>query len=129
MNGSSDRPALIITGIGWVGLVLFLFWWEFFAAPVPSLEKYSVSLWFRIPATLILGLVVLVFALECLQQEMTVRRWATSVVVFGGFGVLFLVFGIFDPEELNLSRWILLPGGAYYLLASILAGAGAKDVF
>ena len=125
MNGSSDRPALIITGIGWVGLVLFLFWQEFFA------EQHrisSVTLWFRIPATIVFGLVILVFALECMQQEMTVRRWATSVVVFGVFGVLFLVFGIFDPEELNLSRWVLLPVGSYYLLGAVLAGAGAKDV-
>ena len=115
----------VITGIGWVGLVLFLFWQEFFA------EQHrisSVTLWFRIPATIVFGLVILVFALECMQQEMTVRRWATSVVVFGVFGVLFLAFGIFDPEELSLSRWVLLPVGVYYLLAAILAGAGAKDV-
>ena len=126
MSGSSDRPPLVIAGIGWLGLVVFLIWQELFA------EEHrisSITLWFRIPATLVLALVVLIFAVECLQQEMTVRRWATSVVVFGVFGVLFLTFGIFDPEQLSLSRWILIPVGAYYLLAAAVAGAGARDAF
>ena len=42
MNGSSDRPALIITGIGWVGLVLFLFWQEFFAEHPPATSMVEV---------------------------------------------------------------------------------------
>src|SRR5205085_707140 len=83
--------------------------------------------WFRIPATAMIGLVVLVFALECMMGEMTVRRWATSALVFAVFGVLFLLVGIFDPETLKLSRWLLLPLGVFYLIAAGVSGVGAKD--
>ncbi len=124
---SAGPVATIVTAAGWIGLVLFLAWQEFFAEK--GYSGYPTVWWFRIPATLILGLVVLVFALECLMQEMTVRRWATSVLVFGVFGVLFLAAGIFNPETLGLSRWILVPGGVFYCAAAALAGAGARDVF
>jgi len=123
MNRSADPATTILTAGGWIGLVLFLVWQEFFV------ESWITSWWFRVPATVVLGLVVLVFALECLSQEMTVRRWATSVVVFGAFGALFLLAGIFDPRMMHLSRWVLLPVGAYYLLAAVVAGAGARDLF
>ncbi len=123
MSRSADPAATVLTAGGWIGLVCFLVWQEFFA------EKWSTVWWFRIPATVVLGLVVLVFALECLSQEMTVRRWATSVLVFGIFGILFILVGIFNPGTLDLSRWVLLPVGAYYLLAAAVAGAGARDVF
>ncbi len=123
MSRSSDPATAIVAAGGWIGLVLFLGWQEFFV------EKWNTVWWFRVPATVLLGLVVLVFALECLSQEMTVRRWATSVLVFGVFGVLFLLLGIFNPAALDLSRWILLPAGAYYLLAAAVAGAGARDIF
>ena len=126
MSRSAGPAATIVTASGWIGLVLFLVWQEFFAE---TQYKWPTVWWFRIPATLILGLVILVFALECLMQEMTVRRWATSVLVFGVFGVLFLAAGIFNPETLNLSRWVLVPAGAFYLAAAGLAGAGARDVF
>ena len=57
------------------------------------------------------------------------RRWASSILVFGVFGVLFLAIGIFNPDTLQLSRWILIPAGAFYLAAAGLAGISAKDVF
>lgn len=121
-------PAVRVTAAaGWIGLLLFLGWQEF--AVEHGTRGYPTVWWFRIPATLMLGLVVLVFALECLMQEMTVRRWATSVLVFAVFGVLFVGVGIFNPKTLELSRWVLLPLGAFYLLAASLAGAGAKDIF
>jgi hypothetical protein len=119
----SDPATTILTAGGWIGLVLFLVWQEFFV------EKWMTGWWFRVPATVVLGLVILVFALECLSQEMTVRRWATSVLVFGVFGALFVLTGIFSPKTLDLSRWVLIPVGAYYLLAAAVAGAGARDVF
>ena len=65
----------IVTAVGWIGLVLFLGWQEFFIEPE---WKAPTPWWFRIPVTLMLGLVVLIFALESMMQEMTVRRWATS---------------------------------------------------
>ena len=72
----NDSPATrMITAAGWIGLVLFLGWQEFF---IEIDWKSPTPWWFRIPVTLMLGLVVLVFALECMMQEMTVRRWATS---------------------------------------------------
>ena len=123
-------PAVRVTAaVGWFGLLLFLGWQEFFVEVVGYEKKWPTVWWFRVPATLMLGLVVLVFALECLMQEMTVRRWATSVLVFGVFGVLFVLAGIFNPTTLHLPRGVIIPLGAFYLLAAGLAGAGAKDVF
>lgn len=122
MSRSAGPAATVLAAGGWIGLVLFLAWQEF------HLEPWVTGWWFRIPATAVLGLVVLVFALECLWGEMTVRRWATSVLVFGVFGVLFLLAGIFGPSALGLPRWVLLPAGVYYLLAAGAAGAGGRDV-
>jgi hypothetical protein len=73
--------------------------------------------------------VIVVFAIECLVQEMTVRRWATSVLVFAVFGVLFIAVGIFNAKTLGLHPGFLIPLGVFYLVAASLAGAGARDVF
>ena len=123
MSRSVDPATSVVTSAGWIGLVAFYFWQEL------RIEPWTTSFWFRLPATIILALVILVFALETMAEEMTVRRWATSVLVFATFGVLFLIGGIFGVEFLCLSRWILLPLGAFYLLAAAMAGAGARDVF
>ena len=114
-----------VVAAGWLGLVLFLVWQEFFLED--SRRGWPVVWWFRVPATIVFALVILVFALECLLQEMTVRRWATSVLVLGAFGLLFLAAGIFNPETLDLSRWILIPVSLFYLVAAALAGIGARD--
>ena len=123
----ASPAARVTAAAGWIGLLLFLGWQEL-GIEKNSLLGYPTVWWFRIPATLMLGLVVLVFAIECLLQEMTVRRWATSVLVFGVFGILFVLAGIFNPATLQISRWVLLPVGAFYLLAAGLAAAGARDV-
>ena len=109
---------------GWIGLVLFIGWQEFF---VETERQWPTAWWFRIPATAMIGLVILVFALECVMQEMTVRRWATSALVFAVFGLLFAAVGIFDPETLQLPRWLLIPLGVFYLAAAGVSGMGAKD--
>ena len=126
---NSSPAARVASAAGWIGLVLFLWWQEFFVEVVGYDKKWPTVWWFRVPATVMLGLIVLIFALECLLQEMTVRRWATSVLVFAVFGVLFITVGIFRPDTLHLSRWLLIPFGAFYLLAASLAGAGARDAF
>jgi len=121
----SESPAIrIVAATGWIGLVLFLGWQEFF---IETDRTWITPWWFRIPATAMLGLVVLVFALECMMQEMTVRRWATSALVFAVFGILFTAVGIFDPDTLQLSRWLLIPLGVFYLVAAGASGVGAKD--
>ena len=74
-----------------------------------------------------LGLSVLVFALECAMQEMTVRRWAVSLVVFAVTGLALLAAGIIDPDKFQASRWLLLPAGVLYLGAAFCAGVAAKD--
>ena len=122
---SDEAPPLRISAaLAWIGLILFLGWQEFF---VETEWRWVTPWWFRIPATVMLGLVLLVFALECLQDDMTVRRWATSLLVFAVFGVLFLAIGIVDPEKLQLPRWLLLSGGLAYLAAALAAGVAAKD--
>ena len=114
----------LVTAAGWIGLVLFLGWQEFFIEPE---WKAPTPWWFRIPVTLMLGLVVLVFALECMMQEMTVRRWATSALVFAVFGVVFIIAGIANPDRLMTARWLFFVMGAFYVLAAGAAGVGAKD--
>ncbi len=112
------------TAAGWLGLIGFLGWQEFYVEIAPF---WPTPWWFRVPVTLMLGLVILVFALECMMEEMTVRRWATSLLVFAVFGLSFLAAGIFDPDMLQASRWVLIPVGAFYLVAAVIAGAGARD--
>lgn len=122
MSRSAGPAATVTCAAGWIGLILLLFWQEFFVE-----SKWATVWWFRIPATLAFGLVVLVFAIECLVAEMTVRRWATSVLVFGVFGVLLLIAGIFRPDTIQLHRGVLIPIALFYLAAAGLAGTGAKD--
>jgi len=114
----------LVTAVGWIGLVLFLGWQEFF---IETEFKAPTPWWFRIPVTIMLGLVVLVFALECIMQEMTVRRWATSVLVFAVFGVVFIIAGIVNPDRLDTARWLFFVMGAFYILAAGAAGMGAKE--
>jgi hypothetical protein len=122
---SDEAPATRFTAAaGWIGLVLFLGWQEFY---VETDFEWPTPWWVRVPMTAMVGLVILVFALECLMQEMTVRRWATSALVFAVFGVVFLIAGIFSPEVLKASRLALIPLGVFYLIAAGAAGIGAKD--
>jgi len=123
----SESPATrVVASIGWIGLVLFLGWQEFYIETYDRL-RWITPWWFRVPVKAMFALVVLVFAIECMMQEMTVRRWATSALVFAVFGVLFIIVGIFDPETVQLSRWLLLPLGVFYLGAAAASGIGAKD--
>lgn len=112
------------TAAAWLGLILFLGWQEFYVEIAPF---WPTPWWFRVPVTLMLGLVILVFALECVMGEMTVRRWATSLLVFAVFGFAFLAAGIFDPDMLQSNRWVLLPLGVFYLVSAGVAGVGTKD--
>ena len=123
----SESPATrAVASIGWIGLVLFLGWQEFYIETYDRL-RWITPWWFRVPVTAMFALIVLVFAIECMMQEMTVRRWATSALVFAVFGALFIIVGIFDPETVQLSRWLLLPLGIFYLGAAAASGIGAKD--
>ncbi len=122
---SDEAPATRFTSAAaWIGLVFFLGWQEFY---VETRFEWLTPWWIRVPVVAMVGLVILVFALECLMQEMTVRRWATGALVFAVFGVVFLIAGIFDPDTLRASRWALIPAGVFYLLAAGAAGIGAKD--
>jgi hypothetical protein len=82
----SESPATrIVASVGWIGLVLFLGWQEFYVEN--STFQWITPWWFRIPVTVMLGLVVLVFALECMMQEMTCaagRPVRSSSPVFRG---------------------------------------------
>lgn len=122
MSRSAGPAATVAAAAGWIGLTLLFFYQEFFVEAKPGIVW-----WFRIPATLALGLVVLVFAIECLVAEMSVRRWAVSVVVFGVFGVILLIAGIFKPSTLHMHPGLLIPLALFYLAAAGLAAAGARD--
>lgn len=113
-----------VTAAGWVGLIALLGWQEFY---VEIDYSWPTPWWYRVPATVALGLALLVFALECVMQEMTVRRWAVSLVVFALAGLSLLAIGAFDPDKLHLSRWVLIPGGLLYMVAAGVAGVGTRD--
>jgi hypothetical protein len=113
-----------VVAAGWVGMILLLGWQEFY---VEIDYSWPTPWWFRVPFTLMLGLSLLVFALECLMQEMTVRRWAVSLVVFAVTGLAVLAAGILDPDKFQASRWVLLPVGVLYLGAAFSAGVAARD--
>jgi hypothetical protein len=122
---SAESPATrVVAAAGWVGLLLFLGWQELF---IETEWRWITPWWFRIPVTLMFGLVILVFALECMMQEMTVRRWATSALVFAVFGVVFLLAGIINPDKMMTARWLFIVMGIFYLLAAGASGVGAKD--
>jgi hypothetical protein len=122
---SDEAPVTRWTAaLGWVGLVGLLSWQEFY---VEYDYAFPTPWWFRVPMTVALGLALLVFALECVMQEMTVRRWAVSLVVFSLAGLSLLAAGIFDPDKVKTSPWILLPAGVFYLGAAFCAGLAAKD--
>ena len=108
----------------WVGLIGLLGWQEFY---VEIDYAWPTPWWFRVPFTAMLGLALLVFALECLMQEMTVRRWAVSLVVFAVTGLALLAIGIFNPDKLQASPWVLVPLALFFLGAAAVAGVGAKD--
>ncbi len=114
-----------VVAAGWVGMIALLGWQEFYVEY--DFGAFPTPWWFRVPFTVMLGLSLLVFALECLMQEMTVRRWAVSLVVFAVTGLAVLAAGILDPDKLQLSRWALLPVGTLYLGAAFVAGVAAKD--
>ena len=123
---SAETPATrVVTAVGWIGLVLYLGWQEFFLET--RFYEWPTPWWIRVPTTVMFGLVILVFALECMMQEMTVRRWATSALVFAVFGVVFLLAGIFNPDRLMTARWLFFVLGVFYILAAGAAGVGAKD--
>ncbi len=124
MSRQVEPPVAVATACGWIGLVAFLCFQEFV---IETARRWETAWWFRIPLTVVFGLVLLIPALECFQEEMTVRRWAVSVAVFGVFGALLVAAGIVNPEMLHLSRWVLLPAGVLYLGMAAVAGAGARD--
>ena len=114
-----------VVAAGWVGVIALLCWQEFYVEN--DIVGYPTPWWFRIPFTILIGLSLLVFALECLMQEMTVRRWAVSLVVFAGTGLAVIAAGILDPDKFQASRWVLLPVGVLYLGAAFGAGVAVKD--
>jgi hypothetical protein len=121
VSRSADPGTVAIITGAWIGLIAWLFWQEL------RIETWSTGFWFRLPATILFSFVILLFALETMFGEMTVRRWAGSVAVFGGFGILFLIGGIFEPAWMHLSRWLMLPAALFYFLAAGIAAAQARD--
>lgn len=113
-----------VVAAGWIGMIALFGWQELY---VEYEYGFPTPWWFRVPFTVMLGLALLVFALECLMQEMTVRRWAVSLVVFLVTGVAVIAAGILDPDKFQASRWVLLPAGLLFLGAAFCAGVAVKD--
>lgn len=116
---SSDPATSVVAAVGWCGVAAFSFWGVL----------GTMKIWFAIPIGLALALVAVGYAIESLAQELTIRRWAISQVVFTVFAVAFLLAGIFNAEIRGLARWILFVGTGVFGLAAVLSAIAAKDLF
>ncbi len=120
---SADTATSITTAVCWTGLgvLAFLLAWQ-----VPPGQ---LSWWMRLVAGLLGGLVCLGYGIEALSQELTIRRWAISQLVFTTVGVVFLWAGIFDSQPLGFARVVCLVGAALFLLGALFSAAAAKELF
>lgn len=114
---SSDPATSIVTAVSWGGLAVFSFW----------LAWAKLSWWFAVPLGLMLGLVALGYAIESIAQELTVRRWAISQLVFTVFGLSFAAAGIFGG--IDLPGWLLWVGAGVFILSAVLCAMAAKELF
>ena len=117
---SSDAATSIISAISWcaVAIVMFLIVWA---------TKMH-WLW-KIPLGAVLGFVSLGYAIECMAQEMTVRKWAIGQLVFTVLAVTFILAGIFGPREFVFdARWANFTTGAVFSISALLSAVAAKDV-
>ena len=118
---SSDAATSVIASISWfaVGVITFLVVWQ-------------TKIWWlwSLPLGLSLGMVAVGYGIECLAQEMTVRRWAIGQLVFTALAVTFIVAGIFAPKEFVFgARWANFTTGGIFALSALLSAVAAKDVF
>src|SRR5262245_52028559 len=112
---SADPATSIATCVGWTGIAVYSFWLVWWT---------KVNWLFAVPIGRMLGLAAGGYAIESLSQELTVRRWAISQLVFTVFGVVFLVAGIFNAD-VHLARWVLFVGGVGYLISAVLCAVAA----
>ncbi len=117
---SSDAATSVIAAISWfaVGVITFLVVWQ-------------TKIWWlwSLPLGLSLSMVAVGYGIECLAQEMTVRRWAIGQLVFTALAVVFIVAGIFAPKEFIFSaRWANFTSGGIFALSALLSAMAAKDV-
>lgn len=124
MSRPADPGTVAITTAAWVGLIGWLLWQELGIVSWPG-----GTWWFRIPGTILLSFVLLLSVLDVISGEMTVRRWAASVLIFAGFGILFLICGIFEPDWMHLSRWMMIPAAGFYFFAAFMSAMQARDTF
>lgn len=118
MSSSGADPATsIVTATAWTGVAAYGFWmfWS------------GLTLWFAVPLGLMVALTAGGYAIESLSQEMTVRRWAISQVVFTVFGVVFLIAGF--TGGLGLATWLCFAGAFVFLAAAVLCAVAAKELF
>jgi len=120
---TSDAASSITTAIGWFGLAVlaFLAVWE--------IPKESLTWWVKIAAGLTGSLAFISFGIEALSQELTVRRWAISQLIFTTIGVVLVIAAILNSNVLGLGRVVMLVLAAVYLLGAAFSAAAAKDLF
>jgi hypothetical protein len=116
---SADPATSVATCIGWTGIAVYSFW---------IVWSTNMNLLLSIPIGLMLALAAGGYAIESLSQELTVRRWAISQLVFTVMGVVFLIAGIFD-SQIFIARWLLVLSGVVYVITAALCAMAAKDLF
>ncbi len=116
---SADPATSVATCIGWTGIAVYSFW---------IVWSTNMNWLLSIPIGLMLALAAGGYAIESLSQELTVRRWAISQLVFTVMGVVFLIAGIFD-WDVHLARWVLFVGAVLYLITAVLSAIAAKELF
>ncbi|MBI4565431.1 MAG: hypothetical protein HY716_12125 [Planctomycetes bacterium] len=119
----ADRATSVTAAVCWFGLVLAA------GALLWNVPAETLPWWLKIAAILAGGLAFIGYGVEALSQELTLRRWAISQVVFAATGAAFLAAGLFRSDVLGLGRAVLLVGAAVYLIGAALCAAAAKDLF
>jgi len=119
----SDAASSITTAIGWFGLaaLAFLAVWE--------IPKEALTWWVKIAAGLTGSLAFIAFGIEALSQELTVRRWAISQLIFSTVGIVLAIAAILNSNVLGLGRVVMVVLAAVYLLGAAFCAAAAKDLF
>ncbi|MBI2932269.1 MAG: hypothetical protein HYY16_11510 [Planctomycetes bacterium] len=119
---SADPATSVAAAASWCAVAVFSFWCAW-----GTLATGKLTFLIAVALGLMMALMAGGYAIESLSQEMTIRRWAISQLVFTVFGVVFAVAGIFGG--MPLPTWLLFVGAALFLFAAVLCALAAKELF
>ncbi len=90
--------------------------------------QHKMSWMWALPIGVSLSFVAVGYGIECLAQEMTVRRWAIGQLVFTVLAVVLILTGIFDAKNMFFPRWGLFTAGGIFSVSALLSAVAGRDV-